>query len=89
MACAVDSQMPLEKLEWKCKGRRGYLPLMDVANAANMHFKLLILLSVDPFTRERRQVQFLSANQKATEHWALLKKLSAAIDYRYRPPLAN
>jgi hypothetical protein len=37
---------------------------MDVADAANMHFKLLILLSVDPFTREGRQVQFLSANQK-------------------------
>jgi hypothetical protein len=35
------------------KGRRGYLPLMDVANAANMQFKSLMLLSVDPFTRER------------------------------------
>jgi hypothetical protein len=44
---------------------------------------------VPPFTRERRQVQFLSANQKATEHWALLKKLSAAIDCRYRLLLAN
>jgi len=69
--------------------RRHYLTLMDVANAANIHFNLLILLYVDPFTRERCQVQFLSANQKATEHWALLKKLSAAIDCRYRPLLAN
>jgi hypothetical protein len=66
-----------------------YLPLIDVVNAVNMHYKPLISLSVDPFTRERRQVQFLSANQKATEHWALLKKLSAAIDCRYatRRPL--
>jgi hypothetical protein len=40
---------------------------MTAANAANLHFKCLILLAVDPFTRERRQVQFLSANQKATE----------------------
>jgi hypothetical protein len=30
-----------------------YLPLINVANAANMQFKLLILLSVVPFTRER------------------------------------
>jgi hypothetical protein len=55
MACTVDSQMPFVKLEWKCKRATWlfYLPLMDVANAANMQFKLLILLSVDPFTRER------------------------------------
>ena len=48
--------------------RHGYLPLLTAANAANLHFKCLILLAVDPFTRERRQVQFLSANQKATEN---------------------
>jgi hypothetical protein len=48
---------------------------MDVANAASMHFNLLILLSVDPFTRERRQVQFLSANQKVAENLALLQKV--------------
>ena len=45
-----------------------WLPLMGVANAAIIRFKSLILLSVDPFTRERRQVQLLSANQKATEN---------------------
>jgi len=41
---------------------------MGVANAADNYFKLLILLSVDPFKRERRRVQFLGADQKATKN---------------------
>ena len=44
------------------------MPLISAANAANCQSKSLIFLIVDPFTRERRQVQFLSANQKATEN---------------------
>lgn len=58
----------MPKVTWLChcstRNGRAKVPLMSAANVSSIHYKLLILLFVVPFTRERRQVQFLNRQPK-------------------------